>query len=461
VILKRKLKTISGRRLLLGSVPLPRMKKLVVSLLATSALASDPSRPTSPHDTRRRSQARGQLSGEAPRRRARRPKPSGDHPLAGAPPPSPPSYASPGPNVVDGDPWAQYSQAPAEASLEQEQQQTGVEQEWPGSISDPSIPSWKGAEYNGQLPYESAPAFAAPLPPSLVESYRQTSLAKLWMGIFAGLSGLGMGSAISAYILHQPTPCMSVGALVGFAASYLGGNLGAFFRALAVTLMLTLSRWRSVTGQYAFMMQLKSILLNRRHRFPPNAPPNLRDYRPTPEHPLEFSMTTCLVASGLLGATLGWMSASAIDIFLFPPSLIALASALFFAFTATSETTVGDLVRCAAMKGVGVARLVTTAAAETEVRPKAFALAGQLGRRAQQIDRRFHVVDRTMSSVKWVIDRVAGGNENRAPPPRQGRRKGKRGRPRPPPENYYGEPPFSSEASAGYSGGYGGGGAYR
>jgi len=345
------------------------------------------------------------------------------------------------------------------------QQQAGPEQSWPGSMSDPSIPSWEGAEYNGQLPSGSAESFTAPLQLSLVESYRQTSLAKLWVGIFASLCGLGMGTAISAYVLHQPTPCMSVGALVGFAASYLGGNLGAFFRALAVTAILTLSRWRSVTGQYAFMMQLKSVLLHRRHRFPPNAPPNLRDYRPTPEHPLEFSMTICLVASGILGATLGWTSASAINIFLFPPSLIALASAVFFAFTATSETTVGDLVRCAAMKGVGVTRLVTTAAAETEVRPKAFALAGQLGRRAQQIDQRFHVVDRTMSSAKWVIDRVAGGTDSGAPPQRQGRRKGQRGqrRARPPPENYYGEPPFSSEASAGYSGGYGGssGGAYR
>jgi MFS family permease len=300
-----------------------------------------------------------------------------------------------------------------------------------------------------------------PPPLSLVESYRQTSLAKLWVGVCAGLCGGGLGSAVSAYVLHQPTPCVSAGALVGFAASYLGGNLGAFFRALAVTLILTLSRWRSVTGQYAFVMQLKCALLNRRHRFPPNAPPNLRAYRPTPEHPLEFSMTICLIASGLLGAILGWMSADAINLFLFPPSLVALASAVFFAFTATSETTLGDLVRCAAMKGVGVASLVTSAAAETEVRPKAFALAGQLGKKAQQLEQRFHLVARVVGSVRWVVDRVGGNGQAPTPGARPGRRKGKRGGRAWPPGEYYGEPPMgeppAGETPMGYSGGYNGG----
>ena len=104
------------------------------------------------------------------------------------------------------------------------------------------------------------------------------------------------------YLLHKPISCVAAGFLIGTLSSVLGGRVGELFRAIAVALLLALERRRVFLGQFPVMMQLKCILLRRRSRFPPNAPLNLRAYRPTPEcvtlrHSHLASQPSCVAAT--------------------------------------------------------------------------------------------------------------------------------------------------------------------
>jgi hypothetical protein len=247
----------------------------------------------------------------------------------------------------------------------------------------------------------------------VVEARRQTTTGKIVVGVSAAVCGTGIGSLINAYVVkNSPLVCMGAGAVVGFLASIVGGNLGELFRALAVTLLLTLERWRSFTSDYPLMRQLKCTLVRRRNRFPPYAPSNLRRYRPTPEHPLEFSMTMCMLSAGLLGALLGFIAANAAGIFLLPPSLLSLVMGVFLSFSATLESAEGDLIRCSAMKGVGLVRLVASAAAETEVPRKTLGLAGFVGTKIADIDQQFQIKDRVFSFASYLFGRMTGETES-------------------------------------------------
>eukprot|EP00613_Pedinella_sp_CCMP2098_P045386 CAMPEP_0171780608 /NCGR_PEP_ID=MMETSP0991-20121206/59720_1 /TAXON_ID=483369 /ORGANISM="non described non described, Strain CCMP2098" /LENGTH=492 /DNA_ID=CAMNT_0012388029 /DNA_START=42 /DNA_END=1517 /DNA_ORIENTATION=- len=251
---------------------------------------------------------------------------------------------------------------------------------------------------------------------TVVEARRQTTAGKLVVSLSAALCGVGIGSAVNAYVVkNSPRMCMAAAAAVGLVSSLLGGNVGALFRALAVMLLLTLERWRGFSRDYPLLKQLKCVLVRRRNRFPPHAPPNLRRYRATPEHPLEFSMSVCMLSAGILGALLGYILANALAIFILPPSVLALAIAGFLLFSATFESVEGDLVRCTAMKGVGLVRLVAGAATETEVPRKTLGLAGFVGTKIVALDQRFHVKDRVFAAANYLFNQAKASPDDDGP----------------------------------------------
>jgi len=255
------------------------------------------------------------------------------------------------------------------------------------------------------------------VPPSkrapVVDVYMRTSAGMIAVSCSAALSGGLLGALVSAYLVHQPKACLAAGVLVGFFGGIFGGNLGELFRALGVALLLTLSRWRTFTGQYPIIVQLKALLVRRRRRFPPNAPPNLYRYQPTPEQPLPFSMYVCLLSAGLLGILGGWSTAKAshavLPSFLVPPSLVGLASGGFTAFVATQESMAGDLLRCGAMKTVGAVRLVCEAGVDCQVPAKTLALGGQVAVKAQAMDKRYRISERVVGFVGAAAAKASGG----------------------------------------------------
>ena len=211
---------------------------------------------------------------------------------------------------------------------------------------------------------------------------------------------------------------------------------------MAVTLILSLTRYRENSSQFRLMVQLKCAVLNRRLRFPPNAPQNLRAYRPTPESPLEFSQFSAMLGAGVIGAGMGWAVASALNIIILPPSLVALAVAVFSVLTSTNESPTGDLIRCAATKGVSVARLVISAATETEVPSTSLALAGVIGRKLSVLNAKYKIAERVGGGLSGVVDKVAGDAQNSRNAAATGKR---RRRPRPNAAPQFPEVPYRQE----------------
>jgi len=80
--------------------------------------------------------------------------------------------------------------------------------------------------------------------------------------------------------------------------------------------------------------------------------------------------------------------------FFLPPWLLGLVSSGMLVYSSTMEASQGDLVRCMAMKCVGVAGLVVDAAGETKVAPKAYAVAGQLGKKMSALDAKYKIKDK-------------------------------------------------------------------
>lgn len=130
--------------------------------------------------------------------------------------------------------------------------------------------------------------------------------------------------------------------------------MGDLCRALGVALMLSLSRWRSFSLRYPLFSQLKSSLLRRRSPYPPPAGPPL-------------SKLSCLASSASIGVVIGGMIANSLNLFLFPPALLTSIVSVATAYLSTLESCEGDLMRCAAMKVIGLLSLLWSSATETGV----------------------------------------------------------------------------------------------
>ena len=119
------------------------------------------------------------------------------------------------------------------------------------------------------------------------------------------------------WFIPAPLTCVAISSSLAFFLSFISNDQGELFRALGVTLIVTLQRWRSCTDQYPVFRQLRCMIIRRRHRFPENAPEKLWHYQPTDLNPMEFSMRQCMIAAAAVGGLAGWAVASMINLFLF------------------------------------------------------------------------------------------------------------------------------------------------
>jgi len=301
----------------------------------------------------------------------------------------------------------------------------------PSNNFAPDDEPWQTPGYGESDTYESEPNRYAPEPLDAVASMRQTFHGKAAVALSAGIWGAGLASAISASTVDKPVAAAVVGVVFGALISFMSGNFGELLRALGVSLILTLQRSGTLKQQYPLLTQVKAVVVRRRRRFPPNAPKSLWKYSPSPESPVQFSMSRAILAAGFLGSMLGYMAAKAINMFILPPWLLALASCGMLVYSSTMEASQGDLVRCLSMKCVGLAGLVIDAAGETKVAPKSYAVAGQLGKKMNALDAKYKIKDKVFAVTGKVFSGMAGAAQRMqgAEGPDEGPKEGRRGQP--------------------------------
>lgn len=178
-----------------------------------------------------------------------------------------------------------------------------------------------------------------------VRSYTKTIPSTILVAVSSAIFVFAMSSVglnvFLAFAPHYLTITLSVAA---FLATFIPGEAGSFSRASGVFLILLLSRSNlHVFVGRLFRQLLAACMISRRVGFPSYEDP--WRYRPRSPDDLQFSMTSALVASALLGSVVGWSIGRCIPFF--PTWIGTLGGSGFSAYICTVVNARGDLVRCA------------------------------------------------------------------------------------------------------------------
>ena len=209
-----------------------------------------------------------------------------------------------------------------------------------------------------------------------------------------------VNTCCAKWFVPAPLTCVAVGSGLAFILSFVENDQGELFRALGVTLIVTLQRWRSCTDQYPIFRQLRCIIVRRRHRFPENAPEKLWHYKPTAVNPMEFSMKRCMMAAAAVGWLAGWAIGSTISFF---PVFLAAIFAVFSLYTARVDRSMETSYGVCIVKFAGIVGLVAGTAIETNVPTKTLAVGGRFYRWSVAFDRKHRVTERVGGALSGDV----------------------------------------------------------
>lgn len=228
--------------------------------------------------------------------------------------------------------------------------------------------------------------------------------------LFASASSTG--ALLSAFLLHG---WWHPGALAFSIGYLLRGAFGDCVRSLALAMLWTVQRSRMVWKEYPTWRHIKAcVRAGPRRPYPPASNP--WNYQPSPNSP-SFNMMYTLISIAIVGSTVGG------NVPLVPKWLGGLLGAGFFAYLATRPSALGDLVRAAGMRVVGLLQELWQVAMELRLRQQLMVFAVRLFDRIMFLDSQHRIRDRVTAGATLFYQQVVvramnqqqGSNSNDEP----------------------------------------------
>ncbi|GAX12927.1 hypothetical protein FisN_22Hu260 [Fistulifera solaris] len=208
-------------------------------------------------------------------------------------------------------------------------------------------------------------------------------------------SAFSTGALLSAFLLHG---WWHPGALAFTIGYLLRGAFGDCVRSLALAMLWTMQRSRRVWKEYPTWRHVKACLrAGPRRPYPPTSNP--WNYQPSP-NASSFNMMYTLISIAIVGSTVGG------NVPLVPKWLGGLLGAGFFAYLATQPSALGDLVRTAGMRVVGLLQELWEVTMELRLRQQLTVFAVRLFDRLMFLDRQHRIRDRVTAGVTLFYQQV-------------------------------------------------------